>query len=78
MPIRRDVGDKANEGTLLNNIGWIYLAEGDLAQAQALFEQTLTIAEAVEYPELIQAARKGLEEARRKLGNATPADESSG
>jgi tetratricopeptide (TPR) repeat protein len=75
LPIHREVGYRAGEGVTLNNMGWICLAEGDLAQAQAHFEQALAIAEAVEYPELIQAARKGLEEARQKLGNASPDDE---
>jgi len=68
LPISHEVGDRANEGRALNNMGWIYLAEGDLAQAQTHLEQALAIAEAIEYPELAQAARKGLEEARRKAG----------
>ena len=71
LPISREVSDRTNEGRLLHNMGWIYLAEGDLAQAQAHFQQALALAEAVEYPELIEAARKGLEEARQKLNAAT-------
>jgi tetratricopeptide (TPR) repeat protein len=64
LPIRREVGDRAGEGVTLHNIGYVYLAEGDLAQAQAHLEQALIIAEAVEYPDLARAARKGLKKVR--------------
>ena len=80
LPVSREVGDRANEGVTSCNMGWIYLDEGDLAQAQAHFEQALAIAKAAEYPEVIEAAHKGLEEARRKAtrGDESPNDESSG
>ena len=75
LPIHRDVGDRAGEGVTLHNMGWIYLAEGDLARATSHFEQALALGEAVEYPELIEAARKGLEQVQRRSGAATSGDE---
>ncbi|MEJ5312377.1 MAG: tetratricopeptide repeat protein, partial [Anaerolineae bacterium] len=70
LAIRREVGDRAGEGTTLNNIGWIYLNEGDKAQARTYLEQALAIAEAVEYPDLANAARNGLAAvAGNELGN---------
>jgi len=69
LPLRREVGDRAGEGVTLHNMGQICLDEGDLAQAQSHFEQALTLGEAIESPELIKAARDGLEEVRRKLGS---------
>jgi tetratricopeptide (TPR) repeat protein len=64
LALRREVGDRAGEGTTLNNIGWIYLNAGDKSQARTYLAQALGIAEAVEYAELANAARKGLARAR--------------
>ena len=43
LAIRREIGDKAGEGTTLNNISLIYHDRGDLATALTYLEQSLAI-----------------------------------
>ncbi|MGR0482649.1 MAG: tetratricopeptide repeat protein [Candidatus Electronema sp. V4] len=43
LAIRREIGDKAGEGTTLNNISQIYHAKGDYTTALTYLEQSLAI-----------------------------------
>jgi tetratricopeptide (TPR) repeat protein len=43
LAIRREIGDKAGEGTTLNNLSQIYDARGDYATALTYLEQSLAI-----------------------------------
>ncbi|MBN1878279.1 MAG: tetratricopeptide repeat protein, partial [Anaerolineae bacterium] len=60
LAILQEVGDRAGEGTTLNNMGWVYLSEKDLTQARHCLEAALEIAEQVEYPALANAVHNGL------------------
>jgi len=43
LPLRRQVGDKAGEATILNNIGLVYSDLGDKSRALELYEQALPL-----------------------------------
>jgi tetratricopeptide (TPR) repeat protein len=43
LAIRREVGDRAGEGTTLNNIGGIYDNQGNYPEALRFYEQSLAI-----------------------------------
>ena len=43
MAIRQQIGDKAGEGTTLNNISALYHAQGDYERALGYLEQSLAI-----------------------------------
>ena len=45
LQLRRDAGNPAGEAQVLNNIGNVYLAKGDYAEAQTYFERTLELRE---------------------------------
>ena len=45
LQLRREVGNPAGEALVLNNIGNVYLAKGDYAEAQTYFERTLELRE---------------------------------
>ncbi len=46
LQLRRDAGNPAAEAFVLNNIGNVYLAKGQFAEAQTYFERTLELREA--------------------------------
>ena len=52
MVIRREVGDRAGEGTTLNNIGGVYHDQSQYDQALNQYQQALVIAREVGYKEL--------------------------
>ncbi len=43
LTIRQEIGDKAGEGTALNNVSQIYVARGDYDKALELLQKSLTI-----------------------------------
>ncbi len=68
LQIQIDLGDEQTRGMLLNNIGNIYLGEGNYQDAQTYYEQALQLREKFNVPADIAETRHNLGETATDLG----------
>ena len=61
LVIKREVGNRAMEGTTLNNIGLVYQAQGRYPEALNQFQQALVIAQEISLAELERAVLANIE-----------------
>ena len=68
LQLRRDTGNRPGEALVLNNIGNVYLAKGDLPDAQTNFERALEIREKANVPGDLADTLHNLGETLAKMG----------
>ena len=59
LAIQREVGDRAGEGTTLNNIGFVYQHRGGYAEALETYEQAMAVFESLRSVAGSEAGRAG-------------------
>ena len=68
LKIKEKIGDKSGISNSLNNIGSVYLKQGDLAKALECCTEALIIAQELGFLEKIKVASENLWEINKKLG----------
>ena len=68
LQIRRGTSDKSGEALVLNNIGSVYLAKAQYADAQTYFERALELREKLNVPQQLADTIHNLAESLSKMG----------
>jgi tetratricopeptide (TPR) repeat protein len=68
LPIFREAGDRQDEASCLNNIGWVYLDKADYENAMTYFQQALPLREKLGAPASIAETTNNIGETYTRTG----------